>query len=387
VTRPMILIGLDSSVKSVFDYTLAAVIDAGIVSKCYVSMLDYSNIGDSLQCTWPDLQAAAATGLQLIPSHDASLLPGSDDLVNRPIPPYPVTNTDYPTIGGLLAPEFTSEDNHRLIMQYIQAIHEFYGIGSYDGYLIQHAAGTSADMRTLWNEWGTLFTITNGIQWNGTTIVNDEMACSLPASGVPFDAYSYLVNTGTSVANMKLLIDRAIAAGRFMCLDITSYNAWSKVDVIDLITYIMAYDASDDVDMVSPQEFVAAAADLNSAVVEESVTAVLGGTTHDETFFSGDDRAITVTITDANGAAVDITGWTFVYTISSAPGSPVLLTNSTGSGLTVQNAPGGVIRVLRSSGDTENLAGAYYQEIIGTDLAGAHAHVLDGRLIIKPHGA
>ena len=83
-------------------------------------------------------------------------------------------------------------------------------------------------------------------------------------------------------------------------------------------------------------------------------------------FFQGEDILLQLTIVDDDGAAVDITGYTFTCTILANYGdaTPVAGPYTIGSGITIIDAATGRVDVAIPDGDTDGLdAGPYVYDV------------------------
>ena len=69
----------------------------------------------------------------------------------------------------------------------------------------------------------------------------------------------------------------------------------------------------------------------------------------------GEDKVLTFTVRDANGAVVNITGWTLRFTMRITP--TFLLVKTTASGIVITDGPNGVCTVSVESEDYTNAAG------------------------------
>ena len=83
------------------------------------------------------------------------------------------------------------------------------------------------------------------------------------------------------------------------------------------------------------------------------------------TILTGDDVTLDITLTDADGAAVDLSGTEITWgAATSSIGDPALTKTRSGGGVTVTDATGGVIEVTLGAADTGALSrGRYYHEV------------------------
>ena len=89
---------------------------------------------------------------------------------------------------------------------------------------------------------------------------------------------------------------------------------------------------------------------------------------------AGDTQYLDVDVTDADGAAVNLNGYTLRWKLNSTP--PVV--KALGAGITVLDAPGGLVRIALAPADTPGLAGAYEHELEGADADGNVSTLLRG---------
>ncbi len=101
---------------------------------------------------------------------------------------------------------------------------------------------------------------------------------------------------------------------------------------------------------------------------------------------AGDDKVLEVTVTDAAGTAVDITGasiqWRLSKTVNRRPAQIAKATG--GAGVEITDAAAGVFEVTLDPADTEDLRGAYYHEAEVIDADGNVSTVLTGAAEILP---
>ena len=98
------------------------------------------------------------------------------------------------------------------------------------------------------------------------------------------------------------------------------------------------------------------------------------GFTDDDIWVAGSTRNLIVPVTDASGAALDLTGATAadfrLTNISSIEGTPtVLLTKSLGSGTSVTGTGNSQVTIAFSKADSLNLVGDYHGELRVVDAA------------------
>lgn len=76
-----------------------------------------------------------------------------------------------------------------------------------------------------------------------------------------------------------------------------------------------------------------------------------------DNFFIGEDRVLRFTVVDADGVAVNITGWALEWVLRVVPASTAAsLTKTTGGGgITITSGAGGICEVAIADADTINL--------------------------------
>jgi len=96
----------------------------------------------------------------------------------------------------------------------------------------------------------------------------------------------------------------------------------------------------------------------------------------------GDTTAFTVTIEEPNGTLVDVTGYSFIFTVdpSKAPaaGGGELYSLSVGSGITISDGPNGEITIGMSVSDSDQTPGDYFYDLQMTDLGSLITTILKG---------
>jgi len=107
-------------------------------------------------------------------------------------------------------------------------------------------------------------------------------------------------------------------------------------------------------------------------------TVVYNITAADE-WYVGEDKTLTFTIKDSAGTVVNITGFTFEYVLRTGRSHPTKkLSKTTGSGITITDAPNGVLVVAVARADTTGFhAGRYYQGLARTN-SGVYDIEIDG---------
>lgn len=104
----------------------------------------------------------------------------------------------------------------------------------------------------------------------------------------------------------------------------------------------------------------------------------------DFTMFAGDTKILEVTINDADGDAVNITGteirWQLAKNVKAAE---PLIAKAIGAGITIIDGPTGRFDVAVDPDDTLELKGSYYHEA-EVDDGGVISTVMTGKATIKP---
>jgi hypothetical protein len=90
----------------------------------------------------------------------------------------------------------------------------------------------------------------------------------------------------------------------------------------------------------------------------------------DMTIFAGNDVDIIVTVTDADGTAVNITGVTMTYVLGTEVGAAAAtVTKTVGGGITLTTPASGIATINLDPDDTTSLEGTYYHELEITSAA------------------
>lgn len=104
----------------------------------------------------------------------------------------------------------------------------------------------------------------------------------------------------------------------------------------------------------------------------------------DFTMWAGNKVTFQVTVTDEDGAAVNISGFAISWVLRMyALATEDLVVKTVGAGVTLTNPTQGVFTVALDSEDTIDLAGNYYHEAARTD-AGSETTYLTGTVTINP---
>ena len=113
---------------------------------------------------------------------------------------------------------------------------------------------------------------------------------------------------------------------------------------------------------------------------------VVDPNTYDITILRGDDQTVRFTVTTSAGAAQDVTGWSFKFTVKSslddAIGSALFQKTTGGGGIALTTPLSGIVDVTLSAADTAAMAGNYYYDMQGTDTGGLIKTVREARFIV-----
>jgi hypothetical protein len=96
--------------------------------------------------------------------------------------------------------------------------------------------------------------------------------------------------------------------------------------------------------------------------------------------YDGDSLLIDVTITDEQGAALDISGAVFRWRLVGASQS---VAKSTDNGITITNAQQGGVEIRLEPADTSGLSGVFQHELEMTDSQGNVSTVLRDKITIQ----
>lgn len=100
---------------------------------------------------------------------------------------------------------------------------------------------------------------------------------------------------------------------------------------------------------------------------------------------AGDTKYLVVSVKDADGVAVNLTGAAVKWQAARSFGKASVLSKATsGSGIVLTNASGGIFTITLDPDDTEDLKGNYYHEAQVTASDGTISTVLFGTMKINP---
>ena len=100
-----------------------------------------------------------------------------------------------------------------------------------------------------------------------------------------------------------------------------------------------------------------------------------------EEAFIGNDLVLRFTVEDADGAAVNISGWTFAFALASSYSAAAA---DSDDGITINDAAAGIVDVAVLDTDTDELdVGTYVADLKRAD-AGQEATLAYGRLKMLP---
>ena len=105
------------------------------------------------------------------------------------------------------------------------------------------------------------------------------------------------------------------------------------------------------------------------------------------TMWSGDDKTISVTVNDENGAAQDITSFTASYVIAKYAGDTAIVTKTNNTGITLTTPASGILTIVLDAADTTSLGGLYHHELEITDTSSKVATAFIGILTINSESA
>lgn len=98
--------------------------------------------------------------------------------------------------------------------------------------------------------------------------------------------------------------------------------------------------------------------------------------------FAGDAKVLVITVRDAAGAAVNITGATITWEAARSTEDAAVITKTTSDGIEITDATHGVFEVTLDPADTDDLFGLYYHEAELTQ-TGDPFTVLTGSLVVE----
>lgn len=106
----------------------------------------------------------------------------------------------------------------------------------------------------------------------------------------------------------------------------------------------------------------------------------------DFSLHAGDSLILDVPVVDeATGEPLDLTDAQAIrWQLARSVKHPALVEKAVGSGVQVQDAPGGLVAVTLAPADTVNLSGRYYHEVEVIDAQGHVCTVLAGYVLIRP---
>jgi hypothetical protein len=105
------------------------------------------------------------------------------------------------------------------------------------------------------------------------------------------------------------------------------------------------------------------------------------------TLVRGDTEHLRVTVTDADGDTVNLTGadaWFTVKRRVADPDDRAAIALRMGAGIEVEDAPGGVLIVTLTATETDDMVpGVYRYDVQVRDANGRISTVADGRLVLR----
>jgi hypothetical protein len=109
----------------------------------------------------------------------------------------------------------------------------------------------------------------------------------------------------------------------------------------------------------------------------------MASTAQDATIWSGDDVDLQITVTDpATDTPKQLQGASVRWVLFDRRAGQIVLTKTTGAGITLTNAAAGIFTVALDAADTDALAGVYTHEAQVTDAGGRKSTVTTGTLTI-----
>lgn len=100
--------------------------------------------------------------------------------------------------------------------------------------------------------------------------------------------------------------------------------------------------------------------------------------------FRGDSQTFELTVTDSKGLPVDISGCSATFVVARTQSEAAEVTKRIGNGITLVDAPHGVMKVTLAPQDTTNLKGDYYYELELDYPDGSINTILFGTLSVIP---
>jgi hypothetical protein len=100
----------------------------------------------------------------------------------------------------------------------------------------------------------------------------------------------------------------------------------------------------------------------------------------DFTMVAGDTKTLVVTVKDASGNTVNISGASITWKASRSLRKASVLSKSVNSGITITDGPRGQFSVSLLPADTDDLRGSYYHEAQVTASDGTISTVLRGSM-------
>jgi len=100
--------------------------------------------------------------------------------------------------------------------------------------------------------------------------------------------------------------------------------------------------------------------------------------------YAGDDKALVVTVKDADDAVVNLASATIKWQAARSLGKSSAISKSTSNGIEITDAAGGVFEIALAAADTEDLSGNYQHEAEVTFADGSISTVLSGTMKVIP---
>lgn len=99
---------------------------------------------------------------------------------------------------------------------------------------------------------------------------------------------------------------------------------------------------------------------------------------------AGDSKTLVITVRNADGDAVNITGATIKWQAARSYGKTSVISKTTSSGISITDGTNGVFAVTLSPSDTDSLSGIYHHEAELTATDTTKSTVLVGTMKINP---
>jgi hypothetical protein len=106
---------------------------------------------------------------------------------------------------------------------------------------------------------------------------------------------------------------------------------------------------------------------------------------NDFQMYAGDDKAVVITVLDADKEPIDLTGCTIRWRASRSQSKTAnIIKKTSGAGIALSDPVNGQFTVTLAADDTEDLTGTFYHEAELTFGDGSISTVLSGKMVILP---